>query len=218
MDMEDNVMRCIRCQWEIEGPVCLQCGYRFSDDDDHESSYANDTDEASDEVSMPDEYDLDDSFLDPRDTSELHEEDHTYSDEGSFLVDEQSEQYADDDSGSGDSGSSIDVLRYIGRMDDDVDETTSGYVNGGRRDRSRILTESHRSASHLTISDDSEEEASGMSCSAKDDSEVSRDTQIALGAIFLDENSSDAGEVQEERQRRFRAPKRITIPDSDDDE
>lgn len=64
-DEEDNVLRCVRCNWEVEGPTCVHCGLAFSDDDsdgelDDGESLSEESDEDEDE---DDEYD--DSFVVP---------------------------------------------------------------------------------------------------------------------------------------------------------
>jgi hypothetical protein len=71
-DEEDNVLRCLRCNWEVEGPTCVHCGLAFSDDDDDDSdgelddgeSLSEESDEDEDEDEDEDD-EYDDSFVVP---------------------------------------------------------------------------------------------------------------------------------------------------------
>jgi hypothetical protein len=69
LDEEDNVLRCVRCNWEVEGPTCVHCGLAFSDDDedvdfdeelDDGESLSSDSDEDDE-----DEDEYEDSFVVP---------------------------------------------------------------------------------------------------------------------------------------------------------
>ncbi|KTW30131.1 hypothetical protein T552_00609 [Pneumocystis carinii B80] len=83
-DREDGVMRCMRCYWEIEGSVCVHCGFQFSDEevgslDDVSYSDVQVASQLHDQDSLyqdsicsePDDYDYEDSFIDDRPIDEI---------------------------------------------------------------------------------------------------------------------------------------------------
>lgn len=84
-DPEDNVMRCLRCHWEVEGQICLHCGFEFDDDaGDLEELYSIESQsvlEGAEEFENA--YDLDDSFIDEEDYSDDHV------DRGTSLLDDE---------------------------------------------------------------------------------------------------------------------------------
>ncbi|KAG4305261.1 hypothetical protein PORY_001431 [Pneumocystis oryctolagi] len=82
-DREDGVMRCMQCHWEIEGPICTHCGFRFSDENLNSFEDVSHSGQVTSEsqgtgcdfkgfiLSEADDYDYDDPFIDDRRTDEI---------------------------------------------------------------------------------------------------------------------------------------------------
>ncbi|KAG5440768.1 hypothetical protein PCK2_000204 [Pneumocystis canis] len=77
---EDDVIRCMRCCWEIEGAVCTHCGFQFSDEnfdsfDDFSHSDAHSTSESYDVLNQDNICfkldDHEDSFIGDNPTDEI---------------------------------------------------------------------------------------------------------------------------------------------------
>lgn len=103
-DREDNVMRCLSCNWEVEdGRTCVRCGFQFGDpsasdfgapeqwDVDGPGEDLDGEEEGEDEENdEPNEYDADDPFIDARETSDIEADPQTGAGD-SFLDDDQDE-------------------------------------------------------------------------------------------------------------------------------
>lgn len=80
VDPEDGVVRCGRCNWEVIGNQCTHCGFEFSDVDadlQEAAARTSDFEDDDDDDSImsfesgagdPNEYDLNDSFIDETDS------------------------------------------------------------------------------------------------------------------------------------------------------
>lgn len=85
IDTSDGVPRCGNCHWEARGEVCNHCGHRLrsnidENDEDEEAAYDEDDDEVEAiTLDGPNEYDTDDSFIDPRNDVEIFGEQESFS-------------------------------------------------------------------------------------------------------------------------------------------
>ncbi|KAF9413662.1 E3 ubiquitin ligase [Entomortierella beljakovae] len=81
LDDDDGVRRCVSCGWEVAGGSCVNCNTLFSD-----AGESDDSQEHSDNISEPDQYDSHDSFI--NDDFNIQEEAWSNSDSNSEDSDE----------------------------------------------------------------------------------------------------------------------------------
>ncbi|KAL4927145.1 uncharacterized protein BDV17DRAFT_267609 [Aspergillus undulatus] len=62
IDLEDGVMRCPECSWELEETGCVNCGYRHGDDSMSDTDYSEDSSEMTDDRFVDHDEEIDDDF------------------------------------------------------------------------------------------------------------------------------------------------------------
>ncbi|KAL4964730.1 uncharacterized protein BDV14DRAFT_174120 [Aspergillus stella-maris] len=60
IDLEDGVVRCPHCSWELEEAGCVNCGYRHDDDSMSDTDFSEENSEMTDDPYMDGEEDIDD--------------------------------------------------------------------------------------------------------------------------------------------------------------
>ncbi|KAL4944913.1 hypothetical protein BDV06DRAFT_186106 [Aspergillus oleicola] len=67
IDLEDGVVRCPHCSWELEEAGCVNCGYRHDDDSMSDTDYSEENSEMTDDPYAEGDEEIDDDFGDPID-------------------------------------------------------------------------------------------------------------------------------------------------------
>lgn len=222
-DPEDHVLRCIRCHWEVEGPFCVHCGYQFSDTE--EIHVAGSESEESELEVADNEYDLEDSFIDTRLTSEIGSQE---SGSDSFL-DDGEDTNLEHDVDDYEEGSQDDERPRASRIR--LSPISLSSREGASDIDDQIVVESHwQTAEHsatssrhdlerhpIDLSDTEESMHSMDSGDSSDTDNYAEKHDLTMGEQGLNENGSSSARSRVFRSGRSgRTATRIVL-DSDDD-
>ncbi|KAL9077316.1 MAG: hypothetical protein Q9157_003410 [Trypethelium eluteriae] len=174
-DEDDGVDRCPSCSWEIEDGVCPGCGWEFDEDGAvMRPSFGGFSDMDPSERDLLEEEELD---------GDLELEDHDFAGPMPYLIDEEDEEMADDQSFA--------VRRWLAQHGAHVPSTTAIQGVGRRRATHSALGSSRQHSYSASLTSRSEDTEMGI---LEEEDEDDLDEDSSMGG-FIDDRSDQMSQI-----------------------